>query len=116
MSTKVTVTALPPCDLHNGAHSAQYDIKLPTYGTWANVCEAGYRQFGSPELGTGLGQRLVLTRPKLATFEEALDALRHFVQDLGNYTEGSPAQRQQVEIWWPLFKREFEAHGLKFDQ
>ena len=56
-----------------------------------------------------LGQRLVLTRPKLATFEEALDALRHFVQDLGNYTEGSPAQRQQVEIWWPLFKREFEA-------
>lgn len=60
MSKQVTVARLPKCDVHEGDHEADYDIKVPGDGRWANVCEEFYQQVGSPELGTGRGQRLVL--------------------------------------------------------
>lgn len=62
MSTAVTVTKLPTCDVHAGAHDAAYDASIIVEGrgrTWANVCEAAFRDFGG-QLGTGKGQRLIL--------------------------------------------------------
>lgn len=59
MSTKVTVAKLPTCDLHGG-HDAKYDIKIPNDGRWGNVCEQAYRDLGSPQLGLGRGQELVV--------------------------------------------------------
>lgn len=57
MSTQTTVSKLPTCDFHDGAHDAAYDFW--TIRGWANGCEAAFAAFDG-ELGTGKGQRLIL--------------------------------------------------------
>jgi hypothetical protein len=59
MSSQVTVTALPFCDLcSDGKTLAQYDAATKM-GSWAYLCEAHFRDYGVG-LGTGAGQRLVV--------------------------------------------------------
>lgn len=62
MSTKVTVSVLPDCDVHKGdgqpGVQAYADAKLAS-GPWAYVCEKCFDQHGC-SLGTGRGQMLVL--------------------------------------------------------
>ncbi len=63
MSTEVQVTRLPNCDIcAQGGHiqPAKYDAKT-IMGPWANLCQKHYEDFGI-QLGTGFGQRLVLTK------------------------------------------------------
>lgn len=55
-------------------------------------------------------------RPVFADFEDAMEAFRKFTRDLGNYVEGSPAQRDQIGFWLPRFQTEFAAHGVNFNQ
>jgi hypothetical protein len=59
---QVTVTVLPPCDLHQayrrGTVPARYDAKTRS-GPWAYLCEECYERVGVG-LGTGRGQRLLL--------------------------------------------------------
>lgn len=40
MSKQVTVSHLPDCDLCADGTKAKYDVRLPHYGCWANVCES----------------------------------------------------------------------------
>lgn len=64
MSTQVKVAALPACDLCK-AHGCE-PVQLAAYdgattvGPWAYMCEDHFRVFGVG-LGTGAGQRLVLS-------------------------------------------------------
>lgn len=62
MSDTAYVSRLPGCDIHGGDHDACYDLNLAVIGQrgWANVCEGVYVEAGSPALGTGRGQRLVV--------------------------------------------------------
>lgn len=48
------------------------------------------------------------------TYEDTLDALREFIKSLGDFVEGSPAQKSHLAFWLPLFQREFAAHGVPF--
>jgi len=61
--TEAIVARLPKCDVHNGAHDAQYDASIipPGYTrrVWANVCEEAFKEFDG-HLGLGRGQRLVV--------------------------------------------------------
>lgn len=66
MSDTTQVTAFPPCDICTHVHGlgdlanpAKYDGKT-TSGPWANMCDYCFRSHGVG-LGTGRGQRLVLT-------------------------------------------------------
>jgi hypothetical protein len=62
MSTEVTVTQLPTCDIckADGMQvDAEYDAKT-VFGPWANMCRRCYVTYGPGRLGTGYGQRLVL--------------------------------------------------------
>jgi len=56
-SKEAVVTELPQCDFC--ADTAQYDART-TFGPWANMCEGDFRTYGVGQLGTGLGQRLVV--------------------------------------------------------
>ena len=58
MSKQTTVSRLPDCDLCANGTKAQYDVRLPRQGCWANVCEKHFKQEGC-KLGTGLGQELI---------------------------------------------------------
>lgn len=66
MSTKVTVSKLPPCDFcvhvfgRPVPNLAAYDGATKRNGQWANMCEEHWGEFGNGRLGTGFGQRLVL--------------------------------------------------------
>lgn len=64
MSTAVTVSVLPSCDLckflDNVEKPAEYDFRT-TDGRWANGCEPHYvehRMYST--LGTGKGQKLIV--------------------------------------------------------
>lgn len=62
MGEEVVVKRLPRCDFcHvNGRLSrARYDGRT-TQGYWANMCEFHFKKYGTG-LGTGKGQRLVLS-------------------------------------------------------
>lgn len=69
MSKEVTVSQLPECDFHKQrgvSVPGLYDAKTD-FGPWANMCENCMRLYGpwddstgTPRLGTGVGQRLVL--------------------------------------------------------
>lgn len=63
MSTQVTVTTLPPCDICNDGTPARYDGRT-VHGSWAYLCERHWRSFGVGTLGTGYGQRLVTADEK----------------------------------------------------
>lgn len=64
MGTEVTVSTLPPCDIHvyvlksTNPPLAAYDGKT-AHGPWANMCEECFNQYGTG-LGTGKGQKLLL--------------------------------------------------------
>lgn len=62
MSTQVTVSVIPDCDLCKASgqdpHPAIVDGKT-TVGPWAFMCQAHFDAFGVG-LGTGRGQRLTL--------------------------------------------------------
>jgi hypothetical protein len=61
VSTEVTVTSIPPCDLCKDlgkSTPAAYDGKT-TFGPWAYMCEEHWKLYGVGQLGTGYGQRLV---------------------------------------------------------
>ena len=63
MSTTVTVLILPRCDFCQSEGQyvlADYDGKT-RMGPWANMCVGHFLNFGMG-LGTGLGQRLVLSK------------------------------------------------------
>lgn len=70
MSSSVTVSVLPGCDIckyvgpppRKPAQIAAYDGKT-TEGPWANMCEFHFKKYGVG-LGTGKGQRLVLAEAK----------------------------------------------------
>ncbi len=69
MTTITRITRPKYCDFckHpcNGARQviALYDFKT-RMGPWANACEEHYLEYRyHPDLGTGLGQRLVLIAP-----------------------------------------------------
>ena len=55
------VNAIPDCDIHGGAHPAEFDGKT-VMGPWANMCAEAMNSVGIG-LGTGKGQRLVLRAP-----------------------------------------------------
>ncbi len=57
MSDQVKVSALPECDFCSLL--AHYDGKT-VYGSWGNMCNIHFAMVGVG-LGTGKGQRLVLT-------------------------------------------------------
>lgn len=64
MSTEVTVSKLPDCDIHRynlgqAGVEAHYDAKT-AFGPWANMCESCFVEVGPGRLGTGYGQRLVV--------------------------------------------------------
>ena len=65
MATEVQVNELPDCQLHDQC-TAEYDMRMPG-GRWAYICEDAYRGLGSPMLGTGRGQRLVVADPAPST-------------------------------------------------
>lgn len=74
MSTETFVSKLPTCDIHAGQHDAAYDASIIVEGrgrTWANVCEAAFREFGG-QLGTGKGQRLLLPVSTLDRYQELM--------------------------------------------
>lgn len=57
--TEVTVSVLPPCDIHqNDQVLAEYDAKS-VMGPWAYMCKECFAVYGVG-LGMGRGQRLVL--------------------------------------------------------
>lgn len=58
MSKQVTVRHLPDCDLCANGTKAEYDVRLPLIGCWANVCHRHFIEYDC-KLGTGLGQKLV---------------------------------------------------------
>lgn len=70
-SDSVEVSVLPECDIHKYTLGtpgvpAAYDGKTQM-GPWANMCEDCFSQYGVG-LGTGQGQRLVLTSAKTAEY------------------------------------------------
>ena len=62
MVDKVEVTRLPKCDFCDDGSDASFDAKT-IFGSWANMCENHFFEYGFGRLGTGYGQRLVLTEP-----------------------------------------------------
>lgn len=46
--------------------TVMYDVRLPTYGSWANVGDCCFRAHGC-QLGTGHGQKYVLRKPQGGT-------------------------------------------------
>lgn len=82
MATQVYISTAKPCDLHDVTDDgspcmAAYDLPIPGRG-WANVCEATYLALGSPQLGTGRGQRLIVgeepPRDRMAEARAAIEA------------------------------------------
>ena len=68
MSKEVRVSEVPLCDMctMNGrslgvtvTKPAYADARIPSVGSWANVCREHFDAFGC-ELGTGHGQELVV--------------------------------------------------------
>lgn len=57
--TEARVAKLPPCDIDPSHGPAGYDAKT-TEGPWGYLCEPCFAVHGVG-LGTGLGQRLVVT-------------------------------------------------------
>jgi hypothetical protein len=59
--TETEVMVLPPCQFHSYGDPplAAYDGKT-IHGPWAYMCEGCFKMFGVG-LGTGRGQRLVLS-------------------------------------------------------
>lgn len=69
MSDKVQVEKFPPCDICKAIGTtteAHYDGKT-IHGPWAYMCEAHFKLQGVG-LGTGKGQRLILSEPKKGPF------------------------------------------------
>jgi len=61
VSEQVTVDALPPCDFCPPSANRKAVIDGKTkQGPWANMCALHFARHGVG-LGTGLGQRLVLS-------------------------------------------------------
>lgn len=48
-------------------------------------------------------------------YQETLDSLRKWVRSLGDYNEGSDAQKADIAFHLPAFKTEFSKFGVKFD-
>lgn len=63
MSEEVQVSTIPRCDLCGDGTPAKYDGRMHT-GSWANMCEQHFATYGVG-LGTGRGQRLVLTKEEV---------------------------------------------------
>lgn len=61
MSNTAQVVELPACDFCG--ETASYD-GATFLGPWAFMCEADWQANSSGKLGTGYGQRLVLTEGK----------------------------------------------------
>jgi hypothetical protein len=59
MSTEVKIAYAPACDLC-GAEAA-YDAKSKA-GPWGYMCESCWRVHSVGKLGTGYGQRLIVTK------------------------------------------------------
>lgn len=57
MAQIVKVDSLPQCDICGAV--AQYDAKT-VFGSWGNLCENDFQQYGLGQLGTGYGQKLVI--------------------------------------------------------
>jgi hypothetical protein len=60
VSTEVTVSEIPSCDIHKQKGTevpATVDGKT-TFGPWANMCDECFSVYGVG-LGTGRGQRLI---------------------------------------------------------
>lgn len=58
------VAVKPKCDIHKLADGdpdfeADYDVRLPAYGSWGNVCHRHFMEVGA-SLGMGKGQRLLI--------------------------------------------------------
>lgn len=73
MSTTATVALIPDCDIcpteHRKPKPAVVDART-SMGPWANMCDYHWRKHSAypsgdpnvePKLGTGIGQRLILT-------------------------------------------------------
>lgn len=63
--TVATVYALPDCDMHKQMFdvkvTAAYDAMVPALGAFGYLCEDCFRRHGPGRLGTGIGQRLVVS-------------------------------------------------------
>ena len=57
MGHQVVVAELPQCDFCTG--EAEYDAKT-SIGPWANMCEEDFQVYGLGQLGTGIGQKLIV--------------------------------------------------------
>lgn len=60
MSDEVRMAVIPECDICTDGTPAGYDAKTKQ-GPWGYLCEMHFRSHGVG-LGTGRGQRLVLSR------------------------------------------------------
>jgi hypothetical protein len=61
MANTVEVPQYPACDFCGT--TAHYDASVPLYGgTWANLCDDHFFELGPGRLGTGYGQKLVLSK------------------------------------------------------
>jgi hypothetical protein len=59
---EVLVTDMRTCDLCGNGTAADYDARLPRYGSWANVCEDHFRAEHC-STGVGHGQRYIVVDP-----------------------------------------------------
>ena len=59
MSSEVVINQERSCDFCG--ETAQYDA-ITIYGPWANMCQDCFDGKGMGKLGTGFGQRLVLSK------------------------------------------------------
>ena len=55
--SKCNLCPQPLGDVDGGR--AMYDVRIPAYGSWANVCYGCFQSYGCT-LGTGLGQSYAL--------------------------------------------------------
>jgi hypothetical protein len=60
MADTAEITQYPDCDFCGVI--AHYDAMVPLYGgSWAYLCDEHFFQLGPGRLGTGYGQKLVLS-------------------------------------------------------
>mgnify|MGYP003148669889 FL=1 len=64
MSQETVVSSIPSCAMPGCQNSKAYaDAAVPSYGnSWAFVCRGCFNKYGC-RLGTGKGQKLILSNP-----------------------------------------------------